>query len=139
VTKSEFKNFTDSVNGLVDVIKDLKDKIDNQTPDSKPVAPETPAEKEIRKAAPDETTVPPEWREKAEEIVGEALERCELRYVKSGGALFSLIIKKEFSNAPKDYMAYYHEDRRTKEIGHDGIEGVEQWCKLVHSNLTRTK
>ena len=30
-------------------------------------------------------------------------------------------------------------DRRSKEIGNEGIEGVEQWCKLVAQNLKRPK
>lgn len=105
-----------------------------------PAVPETAIEKEIRKAAPDDINpVNPAWTEKAEEVLGEALERCEVFYPKRGGTIFTLVIKPAFSNASVEYMERTKSDRRSKEIGNEGIEGVEQWCKLVAANLKRAK
>ena len=106
----------------------------------RPVAPavETALDKEIKKAAPDEyMPVKREWEEKAREIIGEAMERCSMFYPKTGGVVFEVYIKPEFSNAPKDYLAHYKVDKRSKDIGNEGINGIEQYCKLIAQNLAR--
>lgn len=100
---------------------------------------ETPIEREIRKAGPSEVPMNPEWEEMARDIIGEAVDHCEIAYLKNGGVLFTVVIKTAFSNATPDYLTYYHSDRRSKEIGHDGVSGVEEWCKLIKSNLARNK
>lgn len=133
MTRREFEALQTGVQELVNMIKEDRAKPSN-TP--VPLVPETPLEKEVRKAGPDPiTATPPDWDEKAREILGEALDHCEMTYGASGGVRFSLIIKPEHSNAPKDYLKYYGQDRRTKDVGSEGIQGVENWCKLVKQNL----
>lgn len=134
-TVEELKSLTSSIESLVNIVENLAGKINTPT-----ATPETiEKEKEIRKAGPDKTPVNPEWEEKAREIIGEALERCEVRYIKSGGLLFTAVIKEEFSNAPKDYLKMYKEDRRSKEVGAEGLEGVVNWCKLIKQNLGKPR
>ena len=77
--------------------------------------------------------------EKAQEILGEALERCEVQYLRRGGTVFTVVIKNEHSNASVEYLERMKVDRRSREIGNEGIEGVEIWCKLVAQNLRRPK
>lgn len=79
---------------------------------------------------------------KAREILGEKLERTYLEYPPGGGSLFTIVIKKEFSNAGKDYLERMREDRRTMNIEREdyrGEDGVEKWAKLILANLNRTK
>lgn len=98
---------------------------------------ETAGEKLITKAGPNDAPINPVWEEKAREIIGDALDHCEVAYLRNGGVIFTIVIKDEFSNAGKDYLARMGSDRRSKEVGSEGIEGVENWCKLVKANLAR--
>lgn len=134
----EVKELSGAVSSLIDIVKELGEKM------KAPTVPQTPEEikyeGEVTKASVNrQENVPREWTEKAREILGDALDHCEVFYPKGGGTLFTMVIKKEFSNANQDYIERYKEDRRTKEIGNEGIEGVEQWCKLVSANLKRGK
>lgn len=136
VSREEFDKLADNVGTLVDLF--TKDR--EERAKAPPIAvQETAIEKEVRKAAPDENPVNPAWKEKAEEILGDALDHCEVMFPKRGGTIFTVIVKEEVSNAPTEYMDRMKVDRRSREIGNEGIEGVEQWCKLVAANLKRTK
>ncbi len=103
------------------------------------IVPETPVEKSIRKAGPNEIPMNPEWEEMAQDIIGEAVDHCEIAYLKNGGVLFTVIIRDEFSNAGHDYLQRMGSDRRSKEVGTEGIAGVEEWCRLIKSNLAKSK
>lgn len=105
----------------------------------KPEAPETPLEKEVRKAGPAPMQTNPEWEEKAKEILGDLLDHTEYQYLKTGGVLFTLVIDKEKSNAPAAYLERMGQDRRSKEIGQEGTAGVEAWCMLVSTNLKKAR
>jgi hypothetical protein len=132
VTVEKFNELTDMMKTLVDTVTELK---------NKPI-PNTPAAKEaeeVAKAKYDQAPINPAWEEKAREIIGEALDHCEIFYPKGGGQIFTVVIKPEFSNAPKEYLERCKVDRRSKEIGNEGIGGVELWCKLVKQNLKRGK
>lgn len=134
VSKAEFDTLANSVSSLVDLIK--------SGVLSAPAAP-TPAQvteaKEIEKASENKYTVNPEWEEMAKEIVGAAVDHTELEYAKGGGLKFTLVIKPEFSNAPKDYLERYKVDRRTREIGAEGEAGAKEWCVRVAQNLKRPR
>lgn len=106
-------------------------------PAATPVVAETAAEKLITKAGPNDAPINPAWEEKAREIIGEAVDHCEVAYLRNGGVIFTIVVKDEFSNAGKDYLSRMGSDRRSKEVGSEGIEGVENWCKLVKANLAR--
>lgn len=154
VTKAEFEDFG---NKIVDAIAGLAPKA--PAPDDTPIGttstftvqtgtggnpppvatPETSAEREVRKASPKEVPMNPEWEEMAQEIIGEAVDHCEISYLKNGGVLFTIVVKNEFSNAGADYLSRMGTDRRSREIGQEGLAGVEEWCKLVKSNLARPK
>ena len=131
VGRKEFDELKDSIAELAHVVKDvIKTKVD---------VPETPTEKEVKLATFDNNPVNPEWERMAREIIGEPLDHCEVAYPKRGGVLFTIVIKTEMSNAPKDYLERMKVDRRTREIGNEGQEGVEAWCKLVSSNLKNAR
>jgi len=139
-SKSEVSKISASVDSLAESMGMLMEMVKAQA--TQPVAPiaptvETPLDKEIRKAGPRREQVNPEWEEKAKEILGDYFDHCEVEYLKHGGTVFTLVINAEKSNAPAEYLHLYKTDRRSKEIGNEGIEGVESWCKLVMQNLKR--
>lgn len=138
-TASQFKELTETLGSLTEVVLKMSEKLSNPPKEQTPE--EVKLDKEVKSAVADSTstTVNPAWMEKAQAIVGEALDHCEVLYPRNGGVLFTLVIKKEHSNASQDYMDRYKVDRRTKEIGNEGIEGVENWCKLVAQNLKRKR
>ena len=129
VTVEQFSQMTEVLSALTAAVTDLK---------KNPVAAPTKEAEEIRKATYDQAPINPAWEEKAREIIGEALDHCEIFYPKSGGVIFTVVIKNELSNSPKDYLERMKVDRRSREIGAEGISGVEIWCKLVRANLKRT-
>lgn len=146
VTEERFKQLEDGVDSILDRMDELLKKPPQQEVSvNGPVSPataaapanETPIERIVRKAGANEIPMNPEWEELAREIIGDPLDHCEIAYVKNGGVLFTIVIKEEFSNAGRDYLERYKQDRRTKEVGSEGIEGVEAWCKLVKSNLAK--
>ena len=123
VSKKEFDELKSSVSDLVGLVKEMaKTKVNT---------PETPTEKEVKLATFDNNPVNPEWERMAREIIGEPLDHCEVAYPKRGGVLFTIVIKTEMSNAPKDYLERMKVDRRTREIGNEGQEGVEADRKSV--------
>lgn len=127
VSRAEFDALAGNVGDLVELMK--QDRADRAAAAAaKPPVAESALEKEIRKAAPDENPVNPAWVEKAEEILGDYLDHCEVQFPKRGGTIFTLVINKDKSNAPPEYIERMGVDRRSKEIGNEGIEGVEQWC-----------
>lgn len=135
VSKKEFNELSEMISGLVNLVTPIV----KANAEVKANTPETPLEKEVTKAGPASEPVNPEWNDVAREIIGDALERCEVKHLRSGGLLFTVVIKQEFSNAPDNYLKEHKEDRRTKEIAAEGIGGVENWCKLVKQNLARPK
>ncbi len=130
VTMADFNKLTELIGSLVTTVNDLKDK-------PAPTVIEIKENEEIKKAKHDNAPINPAWEELAREIIGEAVDHCEILYPKGGGNIFTVVIKPEFSNAPKEYLERHHFDRRSKEIGSEGIAGVEAYCKLVRSNLRR--
>lgn len=98
-------------------------------------------DKKVDEAAADVSDVNPRYEAKVREVLGEKVERTFVTYPKGGGTLFTIVIKKEFSNSPKDYLERMKEDRRTVNIEREefrGEDGVEKWAKLVRENLNRT-
>lgn len=113
---------------------------------SKPTAPSEVAKqavetKKVDEAGSDTGDMNPRYDAKVKEILGEKVERTFVKYPKGGGTLFTVVIKKEFSNAPKDYLERMKEDQRTVNIEREefrGEDGVEAWAKLIKQNLGRT-
>lgn len=153
VTQEQFAKLESGVSDLVELIKSgalaksaqLDTTSSSSTANSNSSVPmplppvkETPLDKDVRQAGPDRSIVNPEWEERAREIIGNAVDHCEMTYGVRGGIRFTVVIKDEYSNAPKDYLVRMGSDRRTKEIGGEGLEGVEGWCKLIKQNLSRT-
>lgn len=150
VTKEEFNRLENSIGSLIEVVKASVQKTEEtatavatvakEAADAKAAAPITPLEKEIIKARPDFVeNVNPEWIEHAKEIIGDALDHVEVKTLRTGGLLFTVVIKTEHSNAPENYLKEHKSDRRTKEIGSEGIGGVDAWCKLIKQNLSRPR
>lgn len=97
-------------------------------------------EKKVDEAAADVGDMNPRYHAKVVEVLGEKVERTFLTYPKGGGTLFTIVIKNEFSNSPKDYLERMKEDRRTVNIEREefrGEDGVGKWAKLVRDNLDR--
>ena len=125
----------DQFNDVVGILSKLSDKIDAiGTKTATPV--EAAQVKEVEKAKNDKIYVNPTWEEKAREILGERVDYC---YQSTDGNLFTVVIKEEFSNAPKEYLQMYKLDKRSKAIGSEGVSGVETFCKLILQNLKRQK
>jgi hypothetical protein len=98
-------------------------------------------EKKVAEASSDVLDVNPRYHAKALEVLGEKLGRTYVTYPKGGGTLFTIVINEKFSNAPKDYLERYKEDKRTVNLEREefrGEEGAEKWAKLVLQNLNRT-
>ncbi len=139
ITKEQFeaaqKETNEGIIAILEMVKGIAEK--------KPVLPATAEEilkeKEIKSVDAEYIPVNPAWEAKVREIIGEAVDRIEMAYPKNGGTLFTVIIKKEFSNASPSYMQMMKEDRRTREIGNGGIQEVEQWAKLIRQNINRPK
>lgn len=142
VTEERFEKLETGVNTLLDKMEAFmtqpKDTA-TATPGVIPAPVETVIDKEIKKAGANDAPINPAWEEKAKEIIGEAVDHCEVAYLRNGGVIFTIVIKTEMSNAPKDYLDRMGQDRRSKEVGSEGIEGVENWCKLVKANLARPR
>lgn len=132
VTVEQFSSMMDVIGKLAESVDSLKNKT-TELPKTKA----TIEELEIAKAKSDQAPINPAWEDMAREIIGEALDHCEIYYPKAGGTLFTVVIKTELSNAPKEYLERMGTDRRSKEIGAEGISGVENWCKLVAQNLKK--
>jgi hypothetical protein len=132
VTVEQFSALTDVISKMNDSLSELK----NKTVEL-PKTTATKEAQEIEKAKADQAPINPAWEDMAREIVGEALDHCEIFYPKAGGTIFTVVIKPELSNAPKEYLERMKTDRRSKEIGAEGISGVENWCKLVKQNLKK--
>lgn len=132
VKKSDFDKLNNSVNALVDAITSGK----LGAPAAKTPL-EAKEDAEIKAAGPEEFDTNREWDKMAKEIIGAPVQRTEVKDLKGGGRLFTIVIKPEYSNANQDYLERYKVDRRSKEIGTEGEAGVETWCKLVRNNLKR--
>ena len=130
VSVADFNKLTSVIESLVNTVTELK---------NKPVATvaETKEEVEVKKAKHDSSPMPESWDEAAREILGEMLDHTELLQPRGGGNLFTIVIKPEFSNAPKEYLEMRKFDRRTVELGNEGISKVEAFSKLVRANLKR--
>lgn len=137
VTKEAFdQKFTSLENSLASIVDIL----------SKPNVPAEVAKQAVETQKVDEAShdtgdTNPRYDAKAKEILGEKVERTFVKYPKGGGTLFTVVIKKEFSNAPKDYLERMKEDQRTVNIEREefrGEDGVEAWAKLIKANLGRT-
>lgn len=135
VSKEEFDGFKKEIDGNFNKLFDMM----KAKPEEKAKA-EVQAKK-VSEASPDIQDVNPRYEAKAKEILGEKLERTYVTYPKGGGTLFTVVIKREFSNSPKDYLERYKEDKRTVNIEREefrGEDGVEKWAKLILQNLNRT-
>lgn len=108
-------------------------------------ANQTPKEKEVAKVveAKNKTAEPnneylepvhPEWLSDAKLKIGEALDHCEVDYPKNGNPRYTVVIKKEFSNASSSHLEYYKIDRRTVAVT-NGLESVKTFNSLVAQNL----
>jgi hypothetical protein len=129
VSVDKFNKLTSVLETLVSTVTELKNR-------PVPTVAETKEELEIKKVAPDKRYVNPVFEETAREILGEMMDYC---YQAHDGNTFAVVIKEEFSNAPKDYLGMYKLDIRSKPLGNEGVSGVESFCKLVRSNLKRAQ
>lgn len=136
VTKEQFSHLENAVGSLVDLIR--SGALGTPAAVAAPLV-ESPAEKKIKEADPKVPHTNPEWEAMAREIIGEAVDHTELAYVKGGGQIFTVVIKAELSNAPKDYLERYKVDRRSKEISAEGEGGVKTWCEQIRNNLNRPR
>lgn len=131
VEKKDFDILLEAVNNLAGLMTSQVKK--TETPE------ETKQTKEIEKAGPNKYEVDDDWQEIAKEVIGEDfLDHTEVER-KSGGIKFTIVIKLEKSNAPKEYLERVKTDRRTREVGTEGTEGVRNWCNLVKQNLNRPR
>jgi len=136
VSKEEFGSRMSSLESSVLQMVDMM-KVKNEPQVIKDLSKEVTQAKEIDEAKAYQALINPAWETHARETLGEKLDHCEVSYPKTGGLRFTIVIKNEFSNAGKDYLERYKQDRRTREVGTTGFEGVKKWCLLVKQNLNR--
>lgn len=137
VTRSEFDGLTTTVSRILDLLE-------RQTAVNAPALIQSTAapvadpiqEKKIAEASPNKYQTDDEWDAIARDIIGDAIDHTEVER-KGGGVKFTVVIKTEKSNAPKEYIDRMKVDRRTREVGAEGTEGVTQYCKLIRANLAR--
>ncbi len=135
VTKQEFKNLSDNVSEMISILKNKTDPVPPPTAKQE----ETINTREVNEAKPNQTPVSPVWEDEAVKILGNYLDHCEVFYPREGGTHFTVVIKKELSNAPKDYLDRMRQDRRTRDVSRDGLDGVIKWCTLIKQNLSKNK
>lgn len=99
-----------------------------------PAPVKTEAEKASEPVGTYQEPVHPEWLADAKEKLGDKLDHCEVDYPKNGNPRYTVVIKKEFSNAPKSILEYYKVDRRTVPVI-NGLESVKSFNSLVAQNL----
>ena len=135
VSKEEFNNRFD---GIEKLLLQMQTKPTEAAAEIKKIDVQTKA---VEEASSDVGDMNPRYDAKAKEILGERMDRSFVTYPKGGGTLFTIVIKKEFSNSPKDYLERMKEDRRTVNIEREdfrGEDGVEKWSKLILQNLNKT-
>lgn len=133
VTEDRFNALENSVGKVADLLEKV---LANQAIGPAP-RPETKEEKEVAAAGPNKFQVNDEWEATARAIIGDAVDHTEVEHSKAGGIKFTVVIKNDKSNAHPDYIASAKADRRTKEVGQEGMEGVTEWCRLIKANLQR--
>lgn len=136
VSKEEFDSLKqDMTKSFAQIIELVKQKPEEKIKQEK-------EDKKVSEADSVTSELNPRYDAKAKEILGDKVEKTFLTYPKGGGTLFTIVIKPEFSNAPKDYLQMYKVDHRTVNLEREeyrGEDGVERYAKLVLQNLNRTK
>ena len=136
VSKEEFDSLKqDMTKSFAQIIELVKQKPEEKVKQEK-------EDKKVDEASADTSRQNPRYESKVREILGDKVERTYLTYPKGGGTLFTIVIKNEFSNAPKDYLQMYKEDKRTINLEREefrGEDGVERYAKLVLANLNRAR
>jgi hypothetical protein len=135
VSRAEFNGLKEEMNKNFEQIVDLI----KQKPEDK--AKQVAENKKLDEANSDIKENNLRYDAKAREILGDKVEETFVTYPKGGGTMFTISIKKELSNAPKDYLEFYKVDHRTVNLEREefrGEEGVEKWAKLVLANINRT-
>jgi hypothetical protein len=124
VTIEQFQGMTDVMNKLFEAVNELK---------TKPVEQVKKEEQEVAKAGPARhMALEADWEDEVRSILGEKIDSC---WMSGNGQYFNVIIKLEFSNAPKDYLERYKVDMRTVAIQGGGLSAITNFCKLVAQNL----
>jgi len=134
VMQEEFAKFKEEVNGGISAIMGKLEKL----AEVKPVSmPSQPTSVKVEAGPDNETPVPVSWVNAVHEILGPEFD-VKFEQPDSGGALFTIIVPKDKSNATVDHWKMYKRDFRTREIGATGLGGVKEWALLVRKNLTTT-
>jgi hypothetical protein len=109
---------------------------------NKPSAPAATTPAVQVEGEPDKAVIPPSWRRVVDTVLGPEF-GIDVRYPdeKSNGLfLFTVIVPKEKSNAPKDHWEMYKSDRRTKNIaGNPSVGEIQKHCERIKANLVRSQ
>lgn len=138
VSKTDFDTLKSNVDNLKDNIATLLELMQKPKEEVAKIAVEN---KKIDEASPDAQDVNPRYDAAARQILGDRVERTYVKYPKGGGTLFTIVIKKDYSNAGQAYLGLTKEDHRTVNIEREeyrGEDGVIAWSKLVLQNLKRS-
>src|SRR3989304_4104211 len=94
----------------------------------------------IREEDPDQTHLPPKWRELCDQILGRDF-GLNVTYPDTGkGFILRVIVPKSKSNAPVAHWEFYKADIRSKAIGFgEGAEGVSKFYEKIRDNLKLTQ
>lgn len=135
VGRKEFDKFQGEVTSALALIAENLANL-SKVQDLKPpvVAPVAKVEVEGGPDKEQATPVPPAWQKAVHEILGIDFE-CEFVQPDNGGNIFKIIVPKEKSNASQAHWKEHGSDRRSKELGNAGLEGVKAYAKKVRLNL----
>lgn len=78
--------------------------------------------------------VPEKWRAMADAMLGKDFV-IELELPEKGGQKLNVYVPRNKSNAPEEYWEKFKQDKRTRELGNTGIEGVRNWLLRIRKNL----
>lgn len=138
VSRSEFDELKGLMKTVAEAVVELKKAPRTESSAGAAPQPAEPTDAEVKDADPNENPVNPHWRRLVDEVLGPDF-GIEVYYPKDGGCHFTIIVPKDKSNAGDAHWANFKQDRRTREIGHTGIDGVKKWAELVKKNLAKSK
>lgn len=121
-----------AIHGLTGVVDSLVKSIHE-----KPVQPQvTPAITPHPSISRPSSQVPQDYLDLVATVLNKKF-GIEINYVKDSPSFeLSILVPREYSNAPAGHWDTFKEDRRTKVIANSyGLAGVKDWVSLVYENL----
>ena len=145
VSKEDFAELADSVKGLVDIVKGLKNVPSESAKESRAFGIAPPKVEGIKGYEEEgistdvENPLPATWKNSVSNILGADF-GIHVIYPSNGGCLVRIEVPREKSNAGSTHLDFYKHDYRTKSFsGMPSADSVAEWCKRIKQNLEAKK